>query len=241
MYLTWLTGGVGDRDRRTEVTEREISVCRDPVLRGDRHLAADPSLLVDIHGPAYGRPLGEARGERVSGADPALAGGGSLVAHHVRGLQHLREPSRADRLIGDEAAGAIRWPPGRGWALSQGLPMAWSLIREISTTYTYFPINGPARAPYAAYELLLPDNRSEALLDAIAIIRARWIEDLSTSTEELFRLSPRDLELLAAALYANSATPPASRLRRMTADATRRRGGRRRSCRRDGSVGGEPC
>lgn len=53
----------------------------------------------------------------------------------------------------------------------------------------------------SAHALVLSDNRPQGLLDAIAIIRARWIEDLSTSNDELFRLSPRDLELLAAALY----------------------------------------
>ncbi|MFD8494866.1 restriction endonuclease [Amycolatopsis sp. NPDC059657] len=46
-----------------------------------------------------------------------------------------------------------------------------------------------------------PGGRSEGLLDAIAIIRARWIEDLSAGTQALFQLSPRDLELVVAALY----------------------------------------
>jgi len=51
------------------------------------------------------------------------------------------------------------------------------------------------------YRSVRPQGRTHGLLDAIAIIRARWIEDLSTGTEALFRLSPRDLEILVAVLY----------------------------------------
>jgi restriction system protein len=52
-----------------------------------------------------------------------------------------------------------------------------------------------------AYRELRPEGRSEGLLDAVAIIRARWIEDLAAGNEALFRLSPRELEVLVAALY----------------------------------------
>lgn len=63
------------------------------------------------------------------------------------------------------------------------------------------------------YRGLRPEGRSEGLLDAIAVIRARWIDDLTNGTEALFRLSPRDLEVLVAALYqsleyAVELTPP---------------------------------
>lgn len=51
------------------------------------------------------------------------------------------------------------------------------------------------------YRSLRPTGRSEGLLDAAAIIRARWIEDVSDGIEALFRLSPRDFEALVAALY----------------------------------------
>ena len=63
------------------------------------------------------------------------------------------------------------------------------------------------------YRAVRPDGRSQGLLDAAAIIRARWIDDLTTGTEALFRLSPRELEVLVAALYQNlgytvELTPP---------------------------------
>jgi len=51
------------------------------------------------------------------------------------------------------------------------------------------------------YRWVRPDGRSDGLLDAAAIIRARWIDDLATGTEALFRLSPRELEMLVGALY----------------------------------------
>ena len=51
------------------------------------------------------------------------------------------------------------------------------------------------------YRNVRPGGRSQGLLDAIAIIRARWIENLSPGTEALFQLSPRELELLVAAVY----------------------------------------
>jgi restriction system protein len=52
-----------------------------------------------------------------------------------------------------------------------------------------------------AYRALRPEGRSLGLLDAVAIIRARWIENLTAGTEALYQLSPRELEVLAAALY----------------------------------------
>jgi restriction system protein len=63
------------------------------------------------------------------------------------------------------------------------------------------------------YRAVRPDGRSQGLLDAAAIIRARWIDDLTTGAEALFRLSPRQLEVLVAALYQNlgytvELTPP---------------------------------
>jgi restriction system protein len=51
------------------------------------------------------------------------------------------------------------------------------------------------------YRGLRPEGRSRGLLHAVAIIRARWIDDLTTGTEALFRLSSRELEVLVAALY----------------------------------------
>jgi restriction system protein len=51
------------------------------------------------------------------------------------------------------------------------------------------------------YRAVRPEGRSQGLLDAVAIIQARWIDDLTTGTEALFRLSPRELEMLVAALY----------------------------------------
>lgn len=51
------------------------------------------------------------------------------------------------------------------------------------------------------YRGIRPSGRTQGLLDAIAIIRARWIENVGAVTEALFRLSPRDLEVLVAALY----------------------------------------
>jgi restriction system protein len=64
-----------------------------------------------------------------------------------------------------------------------------------------------------AYRALRPDGRSQGLLDAAAVIRARWIDNLDDGTEALYRLSPRELELLVAALYqelgyAVQLTPP---------------------------------
>jgi Restriction endonuclease len=51
------------------------------------------------------------------------------------------------------------------------------------------------------YREVRPEGRSLGLLDAVAIIRTRWIDDPTTGTEALFRLSPRELEVLVAALY----------------------------------------
>ncbi|WP_328383484.1 restriction endonuclease [Micromonospora zamorensis] len=52
-----------------------------------------------------------------------------------------------------------------------------------------------------AYRGLRPNDRSIGLLDAVAVIRARWIDDLTNRAEALFRLGPRDMEELVAALY----------------------------------------
>jgi restriction system protein len=52
-----------------------------------------------------------------------------------------------------------------------------------------------------AYRSVRPEGRSQGLLDAAAVIRARWIDNLTLGKEALFRLSPRELEVLAAALY----------------------------------------
>ena len=52
-----------------------------------------------------------------------------------------------------------------------------------------------------AYRSVRPEGRSQGLLDAAAIIRARWIDNLALGKEALFRLSPRELEVLTAALY----------------------------------------
>jgi restriction system protein len=51
------------------------------------------------------------------------------------------------------------------------------------------------------YRGVRPEGRSRGLLDAAAIIRARWIDDLTSGVEALFQLSPRELEALSAALY----------------------------------------
>lgn len=73
------------------------------------------------------------------------------------------------------------------------------------------------------YRAVRPEGRSRGLLDAAAIIRARWIDNLTTGTGALFRLSPRELELLVAALYQIiriSAMPSNLRRRPMTAAVT---------------------
>jgi restriction system protein len=70
------------------------------------------------------------------------------------------------------------------------------------------------------YPAVHSDGRSRGLLDAAAIIRARWIDNFTTGTEALFRLSPPELEVLVAALYQISAAPSNSHLRRVTGDAT---------------------
>jgi restriction system protein len=51
------------------------------------------------------------------------------------------------------------------------------------------------------YRGVRPQGRSQGLLDAAAIIRARWIDNLASGAEALFRLSPRGLEMLVAALF----------------------------------------
>lgn len=51
------------------------------------------------------------------------------------------------------------------------------------------------------YDGIRPDGRSQGLLDAIAIIRARWVEVIEPGLEALFRLDPRELEVLVGALY----------------------------------------
>jgi restriction system protein len=51
------------------------------------------------------------------------------------------------------------------------------------------------------YRGMRPEGRSQGLLDAAAVIRARWVDNLASGGEALFRLSPRQLEALVAALY----------------------------------------
>ncbi len=53
----------------------------------------------------------------------------------------------------------------------------------------------------AAHFWMLPDGRVDGLSDAMAVIRARWLDPDSQGRELLFALSPRELECLAGALY----------------------------------------
>jgi len=124
-----------------------------------------------------------------------------------RALFEDKDPAALDRLPAEyrrrllqSAFGSIRPYPSIRWVLD--LLPHWPQ-RAIDAITGYL----------RAYEQLLPEERSLGLFDAIAVIRARWIEDLSAGTGALFRLSPRDLELLAAALYRSlgydvQVTPP---------------------------------
>ncbi|MFF1819714.1 restriction endonuclease [Kribbella sp. NPDC058245] len=63
------------------------------------------------------------------------------------------------------------------------------------------------------YREIRPEGRSQGLLDAISIIRARYVDDLTAGTDALYDVSPRELERLVAALYrelgyAVQLTPP---------------------------------
>jgi restriction system protein len=84
--------------------------------------------------------------------------------------------------------GSTRPHPSVRWALDL-LPHSPQQAIDVITGY----LN--------VYRALRPEGRSQGLLDAIAVTRARWIDDLTGGTEALFRLSPRELEVLAAALY----------------------------------------
>jgi restriction system protein len=53
----------------------------------------------------------------------------------------------------------------------------------------------------SVYFWMRPEGRTDGLLDAIAIIRARWIDGTVEGREVLRQLSPRKLEVLTAALY----------------------------------------
>lgn len=70
-------------------------------------------------------------------------------------------------------------------------------------------INSYAQAHFQ----VLPDGRIDGLLDAVAVIRGRWLSESEEGRESLLTLSPRELERLVAALYArmgyaSTLTPP---------------------------------
>ncbi|WP_433128149.1 restriction endonuclease [Micromonospora sp. CA-240977] len=107
----------------------------------------------------------------------------------------LRDLSLLDRLPKEYGRRLMRWMsgsamphPGVRWALDL-LPREPQQAVDAITSY----LN--------VYRAIRPSGRSEGLLDAIAIIRARWINDLTSGKEALFQISPRDLEKLVAALY----------------------------------------
>ncbi|MFJ6380246.1 restriction endonuclease [Kitasatospora sp. NPDC092039] len=52
-----------------------------------------------------------------------------------------------------------------------------------------------------AHFWMLPDGRIDGLSDAMAVIRARWLDPDTHGRDALFTLSPRELEYLTAALY----------------------------------------
>ncbi|MGX9919102.1 restriction endonuclease [Streptomyces sp. NPDC002248] len=52
-----------------------------------------------------------------------------------------------------------------------------------------------------AHFWILPDGRIDGLSDAMAVIRARWLDPDTQGRELLFSLSPRELEHLTGALY----------------------------------------
>jgi restriction system protein len=64
-----------------------------------------------------------------------------------------------------------------------------------------------------AHFQVLPDGRVDGLLDAMAVVRARWLSESEEGRESLLALSPRELEQIVAALYARrgyttTLTPP---------------------------------
>src|SRR5580692_12139123 len=125
-----LAGGRrGDLDRAAEAPEREVlgfrlrRVAVPGAHRGDRVQAADPSLLVHVHGASNGdgRGSGGVRGERVLAAGPAWAGSRPHVAHGSRRPQHPEQFGGADRLLeGVTAEFASRRSP-RVWRGDRGL------------------------------------------------------------------------------------------------------------------------
>lgn len=83
--------------------------------------------------------------------------------------------------------GGSRMPqPGVRWALDL---LPHSPQRAIDAVTAYL----------RAHSWGMPDGRVDGMLDATAIIRARWIED--TVTHTISDIGDRDLEKLAAALY----------------------------------------
>lgn len=86
--------------------------------------------------------------------------------------------------------GGSAWPhPGVRWCLDL-LPYAPRAAMDVIFAYTQ------------AHFGVLPDGRLDGLLDARSIIRERWLGSTPDSRHSLFELSPRDLERVAAALYA---------------------------------------
>ena len=104
-------------------------------------------------------------------------------------LSHLdRLPTEYARRLLQWIGGSVKPHPSLRWSLDL-LPHAPQQAIDAIAGYL------------AAYSCLLPSGRSQGLLDATSVIRAKWIEDIRAGTEALFRLSPRDLEKVVAALY----------------------------------------
>jgi hypothetical protein len=70
------------------------------------------------------------------------------------------------------------------------------------------------------YRAVRPDGRSRGLLDAAAIIQARWIGNFTSDTEALFRLSLENSKCSSQPSIKISAAPSNLHLRRVMGDMT---------------------
>lgn len=120
---------------------------------------------------------------------------GSDTEHLHQSLHVQKDFSILDRLPTEYSVRLMQWISGAAkphpsirWALDL-LPHHPQLAIDAVTGY----LN--------AYRAVRPRERSVGLLDAIAVIRSRWIDDFTNRKEALFRLGPRDLEELVAAVY----------------------------------------